>query len=120
VTGDELNSPQSPTPNPIKLRSKWIAYLIAWILALFATNPDGSLWALSWMFPLGLVAVVNRHAANAGGWGVLIGGYLVYIFHAYFYFRSKTATRTVIFYAALVVLLIANVAGCRETMVIGH
>ncbi|HYR23522.1 MAG TPA: hypothetical protein VEP30_11445 [Chthoniobacterales bacterium] len=55
-----------------------------------------------------------------GGWGVLIGGYAVYIVHGYFYFRSKTVTRTVILYAILVALLIANVAGCHETMVSGH
>jgi len=72
------------------------------------------------MFPLGLVAVVNRHAANAVGWGVLIGGYAVYIVHGYFYFRSKTTTRTVVLYAILLGLLVANVAGCHETMAIGH
>ena len=72
------------------------------------------------MFPLGLVEVVNRHAANAGGWGVLIGGYAVYLVHGYFYFRSKTVMRTAILHTILVILLIANVADCRETMAIGH
>ncbi len=68
------------------------------------------------MFPLGLLAGINRHAANAGGWAVLIGCYPVYLVHGYFYFRSKTTTRTAILYGVLVVLLIGNVAGCREMM----
>jgi hypothetical protein len=48
------------------------------------------------MFPLGLVAVIDRQTANAGGWGVLIGCYAVYLVHGFFYFRSKTTVRTVI------------------------
>jgi hypothetical protein len=34
--------------------------------------------------------------------------------HGYFYFRSKTTLRTVILYGVLVLMLIANVAGCKE------
>jgi len=68
------------------------------------------------MFPLGLVAVIDRHIVNAGGWGILIGCYVVYVVHAYFYFSSKTTTRTVILYGILVILLIGNVAGCRDMM----
>src|SRR6266404_1147275 len=104
--------------NSVRLLYKIIGYVAIWIVALLLTAPG--LWPLAWMFPLGLVAVVNRHAANAGGWGVLIGGYAVYLVHGYFYFRSKTVVRTALLYAILVILLIANVAGCRETMVIGH
>src|SRR5438128_11270966 len=66
------------------------------------------------MFPLGLVAVIDRHTANDGGWGVLIGCYAAYLVQGFFYFRSKTTTRTVILYGVLVVLLVGNVAGCRE------
>ena len=91
---------------------------MAWAIALLLTAPG--LWALAWMFPLGLVAVINRHAANADGWGVLIGGYSVYIVHGHFYFRSQTVRRTVVLYTTLVALLVANVAGCHETMLIGH
>src|SRR6266480_3372605 len=104
--------------NPVRLLYKIIAYAAIWIVALLLTAPG--LWPLAWMFPLGLVAVINRHAANAGGWGVLIGGYAVYVVHGYFYFRSKTVMRTVVLYVILVALLVANVAGCHETMVIGH
>jgi hypothetical protein len=66
------------------------------------------------MFPLGLVAVIDRHTANDGGWSVMIGCYAVYLVHGYFYFRSKTVMRTIILYGVLVVLLVGNVAGCRE------
>ena len=100
--------------SPIRLLYKIIAYVAIWIVALLLTAPG--LWPLAWMFPLGLVAVVDRHTANAGGWAILIGCYAVYLIHGFFYFRSKTTTRTVIFYSVLVVLLIGNVAGCRDMM----
>ena len=98
--------------SPVRLIYKIIGYAAIWIVALLLTAPG--LWALAWMFPLGLVAVIDRHTANGGGWGVLIACYVVYLVHGFFYFRSKTTTRTVILYGVLVVLLIGNVAGCRE------
>ncbi len=98
--------------NSLRLLYKIIAYAAIWILALLVTAPG--LWALAWMFPLGLVAVIDRRTANDGGWGVMIGCYAVYLVHGYFYFRSKTVMRTVILYGVLVVLLVGNVAGCRE------
>ena len=100
--------------NPVRLRYKIIAYVVVWIVALVLTAPG--LWPLAWMFPLGLLAVINRHAANAGGWGALVSCYAVYVVHGFFYFRSKTTTQTVILYGVLVVLLIGNVAGCRDMM----
>jgi hypothetical protein len=96
----------------VRLLYKTIAYVAIWILALLLTAPG--LWPLAYMFPLGLIAVFDRHLANDGGWGVLIGLYLIYIVHGYFYFRSKTTVRTVILFGVLVVLLTCNVAGCRE------
>jgi len=66
------------------------------------------------MFPLGLVDVIDRHTANDGGWGLLIACYAVLSRPRLFYFRSKTTTRTIILYGVLVVLLIGNVAGCRD------
>jgi hypothetical protein len=98
--------------NPPRPLFKILAYVAIWIAALLLTAPD--LWALAYMFPLGLVAVIDRHTANDGGWGVLIGCYAVYLVHGFLYFRSKTTTRTLILYGVLVVLLIGNVAGCRE------
>ncbi len=96
----------------VRLLHKIIAYVGAWIVALLLTAPG--MWPLAYMFPLGLIAVFNRHLANDGGWGVFIGLYLVYIVHAYFYFRSKTTVRTVILFGVLIVLLTCNVVGCRE------
>jgi hypothetical protein len=100
--------------SPVRLSYKIIAYVAIWIVALLLTAPG--LWPLAWMFPLGLVAVIDRHTANAGGWAVLIGCYAVYLVHGFFYFRSKTTTRTVILYGVLVVLLLCNIAGCRDMM----
>jgi hypothetical protein len=96
----------------VRLLYKIIAYIAAWIAALLLTAPG--LWPLAYMFPLGLIAVFDRHLANDGGWGVLIGLYLVYIIHGFFYFRSKTTLRTAILFGVLVVFLTCNVAGCRE------
>ena len=110
----EPNSEDFGKGNSVRLIYKIIAYVAIWIVALLLTAPG--LWPLAWMFPLGLVAVVNRHAANAGGWGVLTACYAVYLVHGFFYFRLKTTTRTVILYGVLVVLLIGNVAGCRDMM----
>jgi hypothetical protein len=96
----------------IRLRYKLIAYIATWIIALLLTAPG--LWALAWMFPLGLVAIFNRHLANDGGWGIFIACYIAYVVHGFFYFWSKTTLRTMLLYAVLVLMLIANVAGCRE------
>ena len=67
--------------SPVRLVYKIIAYVAIWIVALLLTAPG--LWALAWMFPLGLLAVIDRHMANAGGWAVLIGCYAVYLVHGF-------------------------------------
>jgi hypothetical protein len=97
----------------VQLRFKIICYVVAWFAALFATNPNGGLWALAWMFPLGLAAFVDRHWANIGGWGVFIGCIAVYVIHAWFYFRSRTLHLTLFLFGVLAILLICNVSGCR-------
>src|SRR6266478_945726 len=61
--------------NSVRLLYKIIGYVAIWIVALLLTAPG--LWALAWMFPLGLVAVIDRHTANDGGWGLLIACYAV-------------------------------------------
>ena len=71
-------------------------------------------WPLAYMFPLGLIAVFDIHLANDGGWGVFFALYIVYLIHAYFYFRSNTTTQTMILFGLLVVLLTCNVVGCHE------
>ncbi len=108
----EFSAAEAPTANRIQLRHKLLAYVAIWIAALIATAPG--MWPLAYMFPLGLVAVFNRHLANDGGWGIFIGCYVVYILHGFFYFRSKTTLKTAILYGVLVNLLLSNVAGCRE------
>lgn len=100
--------------NTIPQKYKIAAYVAAWIVALVVTNPSGSFWALAYMFPLGLVAILNLHMANDGGWGVLFACLGVYLVHAYFFFRSKNVRSTVIFYLVLVILLICNVEGCHR------
>jgi hypothetical protein len=54
-----------------RFRYNITAYAAAWIIALLLTAPG--MWPLAYMFPLGLVAVFDRHLANDGGWGVFIG-----------------------------------------------
>jgi hypothetical protein len=104
---------------PIQQRYKIAAYVAAWIAALFATNPNGGLWALAWMFPLGLAAFINRRWGNDGGWGVFAACVGVYVVHGYFYFRSRSVRSTVLLFALLVILFLCNISGCRE-MLPGH
>jgi hypothetical protein len=106
------NTDAGQKSSQIRLLYKIIAYVAAWIVALLLTTPG--MWPLAYMFPLGLIAVFNRHLANDGGWGVFIGLYVVYIVHGFFYFRSKTTLRTALLFGVIVVLLTCNVAGCRE------
>ena len=96
------------------LRFKIICYVAAWSVALFASNPKGGLWALAWMFPLGLAAFINRQWANSGGWGILAACIAVYVIQAWFYFRSRTLRSTLFLFGVLVILLICNVSGCRS------
>ena len=92
---------------------KIISYVVAWVAALFATNPNSGLWALAWMFPLGLAAFIDRQWANSGGWGVFAGCIAVYLIHAWFYFRSQRFRTTLFLFGVLAILLICNVSGCH-------
>jgi hypothetical protein len=105
---------ESARKSPVRLHYKIIGYVVAWVLALFATDPDAKLWALVWMFPLGLAAVINRHSANSGGWGIFITCIAAYLVQGYFYFRSKTFKWTVLLYGILLIMLFGNIAGCRQ------
>ena len=98
---------------PPRQKYKLLCYVAAWILALFATNPDGGLWALAWMFPLGLAEFVNHRSAAGGGWGIFLACVGVYVVHGYFYFRARSTRATLLLFGALVILLVCNVAGCR-------
>jgi hypothetical protein len=95
---------------------KAACYVAAWLVALLATNPSGTYWALAYLFPLGLAAFVNLRWGNDGGWGVYGLCLSLYVVHAWFYFRSKTVRSTAILLALLVILLICNVSGCRAQL----
>ena len=101
---------------PVRPRVKISAYLVAWLLALFATNPSGALWSLAWMFPLGLVAVFYPPGLREQGWVGMLTCYAFYIIHGHFFFRTKTRRSIYLWYAALIVILICNVSGCRSML----
>jgi hypothetical protein len=61
---DSSHGRQLTRSNPVRPKYKIISYIVAWLAALFATNPDGGLWALAWMFLLGLAAFINPHWAT--------------------------------------------------------
>lgn len=113
------DSTPSSTSRPVAVKYKIIFYVVAWLAALVATDPSGTFLALIYMFPLGLAAFINVHWGNDGGWGVLAVCILVYLVHAWFYFRSRTQRSTLLWLALLVILLVGNVSGCHK-MFPGH
>jgi hypothetical protein len=84
----------------------------AWIAALIATDPSFGLWALAWMFPLGLFAFFFPEHRQAGGWTVIVAVTAIYVGHAFFFFRAKATRSALILFTVLVAMLICNVAGC--------
>jgi len=96
-------------------RTKWkiAAYVAAWIGALVATDPTFGLLPLIYMFPLGLFAFVPPGYREANGWLVMISGVLLYVVHAFFYFRAHTTLTSAILYLVLLILLMCDAAGCR-------
>ena len=110
------SSGQDEVTSRIRPLYKISTYIAAWLIALVATNPSGSFWALAYMFPLGLAAFLNLRWGNDGGWGVFALCIAIYVVHAYFYFRSKTTRSTLILLGVLVALLICNVSGCRAQL----
>src|SRR3954468_2984549 len=95
---------------------KIIIYVGIWLAALFATNPSAGYRPMVYLFPLGLAAFVNLRWGNDGGWWALGIGFAIYLVHAVFFFRSRTARSTMILFGLLVVILICNVAGCRAQL----
>jgi hypothetical protein len=94
-------------------RWKIAAYVAAWIGALVATDPTFGLVPLIYMFPLGLFAFFFPEHRQEGGWFVLISVLLLYVVHAFFYFRVRTELTSAILYLVLLVLLFSDTAGCR-------
>lgn len=103
-----------PAPNQVSLLQKVFAYALAWIGALFATDPTFGLWSLVWMFPLGLFAVVAPEHRQSSGWAVIAIGWMIYLIHAFFYFRSRSRRSSLSLLGLLVLLLLCNISGCRE------
>lgn len=101
-------------PFPIRLSTKIIAYLAAWLVAFAATTPAIKLWPLGWMFPLGLLSFFFPAALNTGGWTGLLACMGVYAVHAALYFRSRLRRSTFLLYAVLAFILFCNVQGCRR------
>jgi len=97
----------------IPLKYTITAYVAAWFVALFATNPNGKYWPLVYMFLLGLAAFANQHS---GGWGLLATCVGIYLAQAYFYFRSRKVWSTLLLFGGQVALLICNVSGCRAML----
>ena len=96
------------------MKYKIISYVAVWMGALVATDPSFGLWALAWMFPIGLFAFFFPEHRQAGGWFVIAGVTAIYVAHAILYFRVKTRRSAFILFGMLVALLICNVSGCRE------
>jgi len=102
----------------VRQPTKWkvAAYVAAWIGSLVATDPTLGSWPLIYMFPLGLFAFVPPGHRDANGWVVMIAGVLIYVVHAFFYFRARTTLTGAILYLVLLALLFSNAAGCRAMM----
>jgi hypothetical protein len=100
----------------IPLTYKIIAYVIAWLAALFATNPNGKYWPLVYLFPLGLPAFFSRYWANTCGWPVMVSSVATYLVHGWFYFRSRKLGWTLLLFGILIALLLCNVSGCRAML----
>jgi hypothetical protein len=101
------------TSDRFSRRAKIIAYVVAWLIALIATNPTAHLFPVIYMFPMGLAHLVLPLGSALDGRVVLGGSYGIYIVHAVLFFRSRSKRLTYIWFAVLAVLLICNVGGCR-------
>jgi hypothetical protein len=86
------------------LRFKIICYVVAWLVALFATNATGKYWPLAYMFPLGLAAFFSRYWTNTGGWGVFSRSH-----------RGLPRSRLVLFPLAKVVVDTASIRRSRNS-----
>ena len=102
-----------PFHSPMKTRSKIISYVSAWLLALFAVEFNFGLWAVAWMFPLGIYAFFFPEHRQQTGSPVMIACVGIYVLHAILFFRTRQMRSTIVYFAILVLLLVANISGCR-------
>lgn len=98
----------------MKTRYKVISYVLAWLLALFSVDFSFGLWALAWMFPLGLFAFFFPEHRQQAGWTVMIVSVAIYVVQAVFYFRARSLRATILWFALLVVLLTCTASGCHQ------
>jgi hypothetical protein len=72
---------------------------------------------LVYMFPTGLFAFIPSGFVEAK-WGIplLVLGWLIYLVHAVFFFRTRTCKTIWILYAMLLLLLVCNVGGCHQML----
>lgn len=99
----------------VSLRVRIILYAAAWAAALLAI--DVRLWALVYMFPTGLFAFIPSGFADAK-WGIplLVLGWIIYLGHAVFFFRTRNHKTFWIWFAVLVLLLLCNLGGCHQML----
>lgn len=99
----------------VSLRTRVILYAASGAAVLLAI--DLRLWSLVYMFPMGLFAFLPPGPAD-DKWAVplLVIGWVVYIGHAFFYFRARRRKAIWILYAVLLVLLIFNTGGCHHML----
>src|SRR5262249_47845851 len=57
----------------VRLRYKIICCAVAWLAALFATNPNGGLWGLAWVFSLRLASFFDSRGGHQRRLGSFCG-----------------------------------------------
>lgn len=98
----------------VSLRLRIILYAATWCAALLAIDPR--LWALVYMFPMGLFAYIPPGQGEALGLPLLFLGWAIYIVHAVSFFRARRCKTIWILYAVLLLLFVCNVGGCHQML----
>ena len=104
-----------PPQSGLTRRAKIIAFVVAWLAAFIATNPSGSHAVFVYMFPMGLAAFFWPPALRGDGWIGMVSCYAAYVIQAIAYFRAR-GRWSYVWLGVLIILLICNVAGCRDML----
>jgi len=78
------------------------AYVLAWIGAFVATDPTHDLWALIYLFPLGLWAFLFPAHRQSAGSIVYLLTVVLYFLQGVFYFRSRRTGLTCFLFGLLI------------------
>ena len=121
--------PSEPPPEPdgIRLGGRFFVLAITWFTALFVTHPDIRAFPGIYLFPIGLGSLLDRILPPKSdgslvwiiiGWlpNPLVLGWLFYGALSAGILLSSKRLWFFVFYALLTILLITNVAGCREML----